>query len=80
MEEAIEFSEFRDEINERYRQYNEGADVRLEVPSDQDKLHMLIAVDSYLNVIEQKMLEMEMEDNEQDDAETDIDWDEFFRK
>jgi hypothetical protein len=50
----MDFEEFRDLMDMLYEEFNSESSIRIEAPTDQEKFHMLMAIEAYFLLLEEK--------------------------
>lgn len=58
----MDFEEFRDLMEMLYEEFNSESSIRIEVPTDQEKFHMLMALEAYFLLLEEKTTDFFPED------------------
>lgn len=72
----LEFDDFRDFIEETYKEMNKEMSIRIDPPKDIDKFHMFVAIDAYF-VLKQEQIAQNLINDMFMGYE---DWDDFFKR
>lgn len=76
----VEFDDFRNLIEETYKEMNKDMSIRIDPPKDIDKFHMLVAIDTYFVLKQERIAQNLINDMFMDYEDEEEDWDDFFKR
>lgn len=76
----LEFDDFRDFIEEAYKEMNKEMSIRIVPPKDIDKFHMFVAIDAYFVLKQKQIAQNLISDMFMDYEDEEEDWDDFFKR
>lgn len=75
----IDFEDFRETLDATYEAMNKDLLIRIDPPNDTDKLHMMVAIESYFALMQDQIAQSIITNMFMDYEDEDEDWDDMLR-